>query len=130
MKETNERDGYNAIITHLKNKHLHELEKTNKRFTEQLQEKEAIHEKNQALLTKHDLDLVKEQHDTILRGVRARQRELLQKSYSKNEALRADIQDLHEIMDQVLEEHNAAIKQAKNRIRLLPRQTIPQRSRG
>jgi len=75
----------------LKNEHLHELEKTNKRLTEQLQEKEAIHEKNQVSLTKHELDLVKEQHDTILRGVRARQRELLQKSYSENEALRADI---------------------------------------
>jgi DNA-binding XRE family transcriptional regulator len=63
-KQKNERSGHVAIIEHLKNRHLHELEKINKRFAKQLQEQRTL--------------LEKEQHHAILRGVRARQRELLQ----------------------------------------------------
>lgn len=55
LKQKNERDGYDAIIMHLKNKYLHDLEKMNKRVAKELQEKDAFHEKNQASLIREEL---------------------------------------------------------------------------
>ena len=86
-KQANERSGYNAIIAHLKNQHLHELEKLNERFAKQLQEQRTLLEKETEL--------------AIHREVRARQREMLQTAHDENKSLNDDIHCLHEMMDEL-----------------------------
>ncbi len=98
-KQANERRGHDAIIEHLKNRHLHELEKMNKRFTKQLQEQKTL--------------LEKEKEQAILCEVRTRQREMLQRAYDENKSLHANIHSLHEMMDELCMEHDVAINQAK-----------------
>ena len=44
-RQANEHSGHDAIIKHLKNQHLHELEKMNKKFAKQLQEQKTLLEK-------------------------------------------------------------------------------------
>jgi hypothetical protein len=55
-----------------------------------------------------------EKEQAILCEVRARQREMLQRAYDENKSLHANIHSLHEMMDELCIEHDAAIKGQKS----------------